>query len=164
VQVVVADTGPLNYLRLIDQIDLLPRLFEAVHVPQTVHAELAADGAPQVLRDWIAAPPSWLITRPNPDTGLVLPKLDAGEHAAIVLAEDLKASLLLMDDRTAVRAVLARGLEVVGTLGILDQAASAGLVDLPAALSRLIATNFRVHPQLIEALLASDHASGRNRK
>ncbi len=163
-QVVVADTGPLNYLLLVDHIDLLPTLFETVRVPEAVYAELADDGAPQRVRDWIAAPPSWLIVLPDPPMDSPLPKLDAGERAAIALAEDLKASLVLMDDRAGVRAALARGLDVVGTLGILDQAASAGLVDLPAALSRLIATNFRVGPKLIQALLARDRPSQRDRE
>jgi predicted nucleic acid-binding protein len=36
VRVVVADTGPLHYLVLIGQIDLLPRLFTAVTVPMVV--------------------------------------------------------------------------------------------------------------------------------
>jgi predicted nucleic acid-binding protein len=155
VRVVIADTGPLNYLLLIDHIDLLPRLFETVLIPQAVCAELADDAAPQIVRDWIAGPPSWLITMPTPAMGSPLPKLDAGEQAAIALAVELKADLLLMDDRAGVKAALAQGLEVVGTLGILDQAASAGLVDLSVAFARLIATNFRVRPDLIKALLTN---------
>ena len=83
-----------------------------------------------------------------------MPKLDAGEQAAIALAVQLKATLLLIDDRAGVRAALAQGLEVVGTLGILDRAARIGLVDLAACLTRLKATNFRYRPQLLDALLA----------
>jgi predicted nucleic acid-binding protein len=33
-RVVVADTGPLNYLVLIGESDILPKLFEAVFVPE----------------------------------------------------------------------------------------------------------------------------------
>jgi predicted nucleic acid-binding protein len=38
--IVVADTGPLNYLVLIKAIDLLPKLFDLVCVPETVFGEL----------------------------------------------------------------------------------------------------------------------------
>jgi predicted nucleic acid-binding protein len=154
VRVVIADTGPLNYLLLIDQIELLPRLFEKVHVPDAVRAELADDAAPQIVRDWIAKLPSWLCVEPTPATTAALPRLDAGEQAAIALAIHLKAELLLIDDRAGVKAALAQGLAVVGTLGILDQAASAGLIELRAVLKRLTGTNFRVRPDLLDTLLA----------
>ena len=51
VQVVVADTGPLHCLVLIDQIDLLPKLFAAVTVPTVVRDELLHPNTPQSVRD-----------------------------------------------------------------------------------------------------------------
>lgn len=153
-RVVIADTGPLNYLLLIDQVELLPRLFEAVHIPEAVRAELADEAAPRIVRDWIVQPPSWLRIEPTPTATASPPRLDAGEQAAIALAIKLKAELLLMDDRAGVKAALAQGLDVVGTLGILDQAASDGLIDLPTTLARLTATNFHIRRELLDALLA----------
>ena len=49
----VADTSPIFYLVAIGQIDLLPRLFEKVLVPDAVHNELCYPTAPPVLREWI---------------------------------------------------------------------------------------------------------------
>ena len=132
-RIVVADTGPLNYLLLIEQGSLLPRLFETVHIPEAVHAELSAVGAPEIVREWVATPPPWLLIAPTPAITQPLEQLDAGEQAAIALAVQMKAELLLIDDRAGVRAALAHGLEAIGTLGILDQAATAGLIDLPSA-------------------------------
>jgi predicted nucleic acid-binding protein len=160
VRVVIADTGPLNYLLLIDEIELLPRLFEAVHIPETVRDELAAGAAPPIVRDWITAPPSWLLISPVSAAMVAATKLDQGEQAAIDLAITLKADLLLMDDRAGVRVALAQGFEVVGTFGILDQAARIGLIDLPTTLARLTATNFRVCSELIEALLGKGRTEG----
>jgi predicted nucleic acid-binding protein len=57
---VVADTSPLCYLLLIDQIDLLPLLFERVLIPKAVAAELTPTAADRKLREWIAMPPAWL--------------------------------------------------------------------------------------------------------
>lgn len=39
-QVVVADTGPLNYLILIDLVALLPKLFGKIIIPAMVYDEI----------------------------------------------------------------------------------------------------------------------------
>ncbi len=45
--IVVADASPLNYLVLIDQIDLLPVLYQKVQIPEAVFAELRRPRAPK---------------------------------------------------------------------------------------------------------------------
>lgn len=77
---VVADTSPLCYLLLIEQIGLLPSLFERVLIPKAVAAELAHAAADRKLRDWIALPPAWLEIVEAPPTGAELSRLDAGER------------------------------------------------------------------------------------
>jgi predicted nucleic acid-binding protein len=62
-RLVVADTGPLNYLVLIEAIELLPKLFEKVFVPAAIRAELVDQDAPAVVRTWAAQPPAWLEVR-----------------------------------------------------------------------------------------------------
>jgi predicted nucleic acid-binding protein len=54
-QLVVADTGPLNYLVLIGAIELLPKLFEKVFTPEAVTAELLNQDALAIVRAWAAA-------------------------------------------------------------------------------------------------------------
>ena len=39
--IVVADTTPLNYLVLIDQVDLLPRLFGGILIPPAVQVPIS---------------------------------------------------------------------------------------------------------------------------
>lgn len=51
---VVSNTSPLNYLVLIDQIELLPALYGRVLIPQSVAEELKAPETPEVVREWIA--------------------------------------------------------------------------------------------------------------
>jgi predicted nucleic acid-binding protein len=154
VRVVVADTGPLHYLVLIGQIDLLPRLFAAVTVPTIVRDESLHPNTPQPVRDWMTDPPPWLTiaTAPAHDDQ-TLQRLDAGESAAITLALALQADLMLMDDRAAVAVARARGLAVVGTIGILDLAGRRKLIDIVDAVARLKTTNFRYRPSLLDALL-----------
>jgi predicted nucleic acid-binding protein len=110
VQVVVADTGPLHYLALIGQIDILPRLFAAVTVPIVVRNELLHLNTPQPVRDWAANPPPWLTIAAAPAPNEQTPQqLDPGEVAAIALALALQADLMLMDDRAAVAVARTRG-------------------------------------------------------
>jgi predicted nucleic acid-binding protein len=49
--IVVADSGPLHYLILLEQIELLRRFYGHVLVPEPVASELSAAGAPAVVRD-----------------------------------------------------------------------------------------------------------------
>jgi predicted nucleic acid-binding protein len=136
VQLVVADTGPINYLILIGHIDVLARLFEKVIVPSVVAAELASSRAPQPVQDWIAEPPAWLDVYDCPagvETDASLDMIDRGERAAILLALSTRAELLLMDDRAGVKVARSNGIRVTGTLGLLDLAAEAGLVDFEQA-------------------------------
>ena len=155
-RLVIADTGPLNYLILIGYIDLLPVLFERVVLPTTVQSELATSKAPPFVRNWIANLPAWLEVRDAPlsqGEDASLKGIDAGEKAAIQLAVSLHADLLLMDDRKGVNAAQRKGLRVTGTLGILDLAAQRGMADFAQAVELLRQTNFRVPHSLLDALL-----------
>ena len=82
-----------------------------------------------------------------------LSSLDLGEQAAITLAQTLSADLLIIDERLGRQIARERGIFIIGTLGILDDAASQGLVDLSAAIARLQKTNFRISRRIIQALL-----------
>jgi predicted nucleic acid-binding protein len=112
---------------------VLPALFQKVILQSTVREEL--DAAPPAIRDWIAAPPSWVELRQTRYVhDPVIENLDAGEEDAIALAVELRADLLLMDDRDGVRAAGSNGISVLGMLGILGRAAQCGLPDLAFAL------------------------------
>src|ERR1700687_212704 len=97
--VVIADTSPLNYLILIEAIDLLPGLYGRIIIPAEVLNELIDDGAPRRVSGWAMRPPEWLEVRTSPpgnDSALSL--LDQGERCAILLAQSEAHVLLLIDD------------------------------------------------------------------
>jgi len=158
-RVVVADATPLHYLILIDAVQVLPRIFEKIHVPTEVLDELSCEATPPPVRTWMQQPPHWLeiLTAPviaSEDSFLWA--LDSGERAAIILAESIRADLLLIDDRAGATLAQRRGLAVTGTLGVLDLASQAGLIHLREAFVRLQKTNFRYPPSLMEALLEEE--------
>ena len=82
--------------------------------------------------------------------------VDAGEAEAICLAQEIKAAAVLIDDRAGRSAAIHCGLAVIGTIGLLEQAAARGFFDLPQAMERLRQTNARLDPQLIQAALERD--------
>ena len=151
--IVVSDTSPINYLLLINQIDLLPRLFEQIIIPDVVRNEMLDSSAPPALQQWIANPPPWLVVQAVSVTDETLNALDPGEQAAIALAQTLPADLLIIDERLGRRIAGDRGIPIIGTLGILDDAARQGLVELSDAIARLQQTNFRISRRIIQTLL-----------
>jgi predicted nucleic acid-binding protein len=155
--IVVADTSPLNYLVLIEQIHLLAALYGRVLVPPAVVAELNATQTPERVRYWIQRSPPWLETRFPAHMPLDFPEiLGPGEREAIALSQEIHADALLIDDWEGRQEAARRQLTVVGTLRVLGTAAEKSLVHLPTAISRLRATNFRASTDLLAQLLDQD--------
>ena len=88
-------------------------------------------------------------------------QLGPGEREAIALALERKATQLLIDDRAARRIALQRGLLITGTLGILEQAAAKGLLDLSVVMKRLSNTNFRISAGVVREMMERDAACRR---
>jgi predicted nucleic acid-binding protein len=152
--IVVADTSPINYLILVEAINLLPKLYKRIVVPEAVGEELSHPGAPSVVREWSGRVPSWLeVRRPSASPDRALQRLDSGERDAILLAVELRAEQLLIDDREGRQLAVERGIAVMGTLGVLKRAGAMRLVDLRAVVARLQETSFYVAPAVLRELL-----------
>ena len=140
-KVAVADAAPLITFARIDQLGLLPRVLGEVVVPETVAGECLLPGLPGA--DVIAgAFDRGLLVRHADVVGepLLIPQLDEGETAAIRLAREIGASLLI-DERLG-RAVARRlGLAVIGSVGVLIAAKRQGLVGSVAALIEQMRNN-----------------------
>ena len=152
--IAVADASQLCYLVLIGQIDLLPQLFSQIMVPQAVIRELVHQGAPAAVRTWALSLPAWIWVEQAPD--VIWPgmeKLQAGERAAIFLAESARADIVIIDEKAARVVAEQRGLSVTGILGVPGEAATRGLVDLPIAIDKLRRTSFRCAPALFKGTL-----------
>lgn len=132
-------------------------------IPTEVLEELQDGSAPQEVSKWATALPNWVEVQsapPSADPALEL--LDPGERGAISLAQ-LNVDVLLLIDETAGRLEASRrGIPTTGTIGILRAASIAGLVDLPQALTRLTATNFRISRSLLDGLIAEDASRARS--
>lgn len=151
--IVVADTGPISYLVRIRDVRVLPILYGRVAIPAAVYKELRHREAPAVVQHWAAHPPDWLEIRDpkmRADIELLSANLDSGERDAILLAQEIGARELIIDDRAGRREAQRRNLHFVGTLGVLRLAADRKLLSFKDAVERLRATNFHVSQSVID--------------
>jgi predicted nucleic acid-binding protein len=151
--IIVADSSPFVVLIAIGQIDVLASLFEEILIPPQVESELASTKRPEMVRAFIGAPPPWLRVQ-APSVIEPIEGLHAGEIAAIALARELRADRLIMDESSGRRAAVERGLRVVGTIGVLEAAASCGLVELGQAFEAIKKTDFWVSPTFLDERLS----------
>jgi len=156
--IVMKDTSPLNYLVLIGEAEILQRLYGRVVIPEAVWRELQHPETPTAVSEWITRRPAWLeIERTTVPPDQSLRMLGEGEREAIILAQQHGPDvLLLMDEGKGRREAQRRNLRITGTLGVLNDAASRGWLDLPSAFQRLRQTTFRASPSLLQSLLDRD--------
>ncbi len=148
--IVVSDTSCITGLIAIHREQLLRQLFGTVIIPPAVSEELRAAHA--IL-------PDYLETRTPLGTAavarLLLKPLDLGEAEAMVLAEELHADYLLIDETAGRKVAEARGIRHFGLLGVLSRAKEKGFISqLRPELDALISTGFRIAPRLRERFLS----------
>jgi predicted nucleic acid-binding protein len=129
-RVVVVNTTPIIALALIEQLDLLPRLYGRVVIPPAVQTEVLQGGAQGIgvteiqNANWIR-----VIALTDPRRADSLPDLDRGEAQVIALAQELRADLVVIDERLARKYARRLKLKLTGTLGVLLRAKQVGFVQ-----------------------------------
>ena len=152
---VISDSGPIHYLVLCEVAAILPKLYDRLVIPSTVAQELTHAHAPPAVSGWIRAMPPWASVQAPMQTP-AMSRLGLGEREAIALALELKATQLLIDDRLGRRIAEQQGLLTTGTIGVLEQAAVAGLLKLPEVMQKLLNTNFRIDAEVVREVLNRD--------
>jgi predicted nucleic acid-binding protein len=157
--IVVADAGPLIYLSEVGLLHLLRDLYGVVIVPREVYQEVVVRGEGQPGAAEVAAC-GWIQvsdgSQTNPLRAGLMAELDAGESAAITLALERSADLVLLDERKGRRVARRLGLLVRGTLGILVEAKKRGHVPLVAPLlERLVRAGSYLSPAVEEEIRRS---------
>jgi predicted nucleic acid-binding protein len=122
-------------------------------IPEAVFLELTSQSTPELVKEWILSNPDWLRVGHTPALpDIELDEIQIGERQAIVLAQQLPSDLIILDDRKARRLAQTRGLNVIGTIGVLTVAAEKGLITLDEAVKDLKRTNFRASLALLQSL------------
>jgi predicted nucleic acid-binding protein len=154
-KIVVSNTSPLRYLTGISEQDLLPQLFGKILIPKAVYRELIHKNTPTVVREYFLSRPTWIEVcevKIASDNSALL-HLDAGEIEAILLAKQKNANLLLIDEKKGRLTAKEECLPVIGIVGVLQLAHRQQKVDLPEIVDKLLKTNIKISPSLLESLL-----------
>ena len=155
--IVVSDSSVLIALSRIGRLDILPQLFGQVMIPAAVAAEINAKHQGTE----ISAP--WLQVVNVRNTSLANElmrfgqdrnKLDKGESEAIVLAIEVDAAYLLIDERRGRKTAAHFGLKLIGVLGVLALAKREGLLpEIRAVMDDLVKAGFRISDSLYHLVL-----------
>lgn len=128
--IVVANAGPLIALAQIGQFDILRSLYNRLYIPPAVNEEIVASGHGRAGSEDVQNA-TWIDVIEIQDTTavqLLRERLDHGESQAIVLALELAADLMLIDEARGRRVAESRGLHKTGTVGTLIVAKKRGLI------------------------------------
>jgi len=125
---VVSNSTPIISLSTIGEINILHQLFGTILIPQAVYYELKSKKAPGY-QEIDAAYFQVKTIEGTPYIGFLLNDLDRGEAEAIMLAKEIKADTLIIDERTAYRIARAQDINTIGTLTILLMAKQQGLIE-----------------------------------
>jgi len=155
---IVSNAGPLIHLSWIGRLNLLQQLFDELIVPNRVKEEVlqADDDVPGVSELLAAFASGWIhvhLVESREDVEVLERILDAGESEAIVLANEIQADLLLLDDRRARREAERQGVPISGTVGVLRRGRDQQLIPavLPV-LNELRKLGFRASEALLQRI------------
>jgi len=153
---VVSNSSPIIHLAKIGKLDLLKLLFNTVKIPKAVYQECVIEGGsrPEVK---LIKSARWIKVLEVDDTNLIKllkTQIDEGESEAIVLALEIGADLVLLDDYEAREKARIFGLKVTGTIGVLLKAKKMGLIkNLKKEIENLQSSGFWIKEDLIKEIL-----------
>lgn len=151
--VVVSNTTPIHYLILVGQIEILEKLYANIIIPPAVFAELRHPSAPAPVSNWASRPPAWLTVLPPASTLGVRSGIGLGEREAILLAGEIRADWVLLDDKAARRVAAKQSLKVKGTMGVVADAARAKLLNFVETIEQLQRTSMHLDQVTVDRIV-----------
>lgn len=154
--IVISDTTPLISLLKINHLGLLEKLYGSVIVPEAVFEELTANDS-YTDEASVISKSKFIESRKISNHQALqilrtLTGLDLGESEAIILAQELRADVLLMDERKGRKVARQLGIPLSGVLGVLVDSLNAGLLsayEVNESLDNLQEAGRRISGQLI---------------
>jgi len=154
--IVVVDASALITLARIGRLNILREVADQVYIPEAVYGEVVGSGKDRPGSVEVAQA-SWISRRRVGDHATVArlrEEIGRGEAEAIVLAREIGADFVILDDASARRIAEKEGDKVSGLLGFLIAAKERGVVQaLKPILDEMIAIGFFVDDPLYESIL-----------
>jgi len=155
--IVVSDTTPLIGLASIGRLELLRELFEEVYIPQAVFDETVTHGREESKAKQEVSHANWIHVVKIKDrlaVNLLLDEMDLGEVETIVLASEMNADWVLMDEKKGRRKLAQLDIPKIGTLGILLKAKQLRLISLvKPEIEELQKSGFSISSSVVEQVL-----------
>lgn len=163
--IVVSDTTAITHMAAIGALRLIEFLFTEIYIPQAVYHELTKHGD-RIPGSIEAKTSKWIILEAVKDQAKVgsiinsaranKKSLHAGETEAIVLAKELNADFIIMDEVTGREYATKEGLKAIGMLGILLKAKEKKQIDsVKNYMDLLIGSGFIIGDKLYHDVLVS---------
>ena len=155
--IIVSNTTPLIGFASIQRFDILHQLFGEIYIAQAVYKEAViagyeVGGARKEVQD-----ADWIKTIDVKDQLAIqelLGEMDLGEAETIVLARELNADWVLMDEKKGRRKLDQFNLKKIGTVGILLKAKQMGLLSvIEPEVKRLRQQGFSLSQMVVDAVL-----------
>lgn len=155
--IIVTNSTPLISLSKIRKINLLQQLFGKVFVPFAVYNEVSIQG--QGKAGWDL--PDYIEMRQVENkmaSEFLQAQLDYGESEAIVLAKEMNADLLVLDEKKARSIAKLNGITVIGTIGVLQKAKDEGNINsIKDCLDRMIQSGIWIDEKLYRFVLEQNN-------
>ncbi len=155
-KIVVSDTTAITHLAKIGALNILHQLYPVIYIPEAVYSELTSGGS-RVPGAYEAESFPWikiLQVKNKAGVKLLVKTLDQGESEAIALAKEIKADLLIIDEKLGREEAESMGIKIVGIVGILLLAKKKHIITkVKPYLEHLRCSGFRMNQQLYDTAL-----------
>ena len=130
--IVVADSSPITALLHLKKLDLLTTLYGQIFIPHSVASELATLQNFGFDLSFLLQTDKFIIRRAADENFVqrLCEVLDKGEAEGIALAKEIKADLLLIDEKLGKELAEAEHITCKGVVGVLIEAKHRGLIFL----------------------------------
>ncbi|MCF8336962.1 MAG: DUF3368 domain-containing protein [Bacteroidales bacterium] len=151
---VVSNTTPIISLLKLSRLSILKDLYSEISIPHAVYQEIEAGNSKKYYQDlskldWVS-----IVKVKDKEAIKYFLDLDAGEAEAIVLANELQADLIIVDESLGRFYAKHAGLNVTGTIGVLIKAKKKGIIkELKPLLFELIKKDVWISKKLVSDVL-----------
>lgn len=156
---IVSDTTPIITLMKMGHLDILKHLYGKVLIPNAVYMELTANEKFVAEASRVMDSDFLEVEKVDNEVAVTILQevsgLDAGESEAIVMANNRKADLLVMDEHKGRGVAKKMGLPITGTIGLLLKAFDEGMLtaeDIEECIKKLKETNVRISEGLFDII------------
>ena len=126
-KIVIADTGVLISLGIVEKIEVINKLFDEFYIPQAVWEELKKYENPDFPEKYKTLLKKHILQiKSNNQLSLLM---DYGESESVILYQELNANYLLIDDQKARHMAESLGVNCIGSVGLLVLAKQKGLIQ-----------------------------------